>query len=210
MTVLDPSTGFFGQLPISFSAGYAYSGAVLDQSTIFIAGGHLSGQGAMNTLFKLDLHDLSLTHLSSFSSPRNYVGLTKIGQELFVVGGHSGPQRLRSIERYSIARNQWFTYGEEMQEKRSDAGVAALNGKIYVVGGFDGFKQHRSMEIFDPKNGTWRAERSLMREDSVETEMMRTGERRDDARVSTSMTRDETQERTWKTGGQKDGTNPSG
>merc|ERR1711923_67170 len=106
MSVMDPSSGVWGQLPISFAAGYAYSGAVLDQSTIFIAGGYLSSQGAINSLFKLDLQDLSLTQLSKFSDPRNYVGLTKIGQELFVVGGHSGPQRLRSIERYSIPRNQ--------------------------------------------------------------------------------------------------------
>ena len=49
MSVLDPSTGIWSQLPISFAAGYANSGAVLDQSTVYIAGGYLSGQGAMNT-----------------------------------------------------------------------------------------------------------------------------------------------------------------
>ena len=136
---------------------------MLDQSTIFIAGGYLSSQGFINSLIKLDLQDLSLTQLSKFSGPRNYVGLTKIGQELFVVGGHSGPQRLRSIERYSIPRNQWYTYGEEMQERRSDAGVAAVDGKIFVVGGFDGFKQHRSVEIFNPQTGTWKSGKKMMK-----------------------------------------------
>ena len=155
MTVLDPSTGVFGLLPISFPTGYAYSGAVLDKSTIYIAGGFLDGLGPTNSLFKLNLEDLSLSHLSKFKSPRNYVGLTKIGEDIFVVGGHSGSERQRSIEKYSIAENQWFTYEKEMVQKRSDAGVAALNGKIYVVGGFNGFKQFRSTEIFDPQTGTW-------------------------------------------------------
>ena len=161
MSVLDPSTGVFGNLPISFPTGYAYSGAVVDNHTIYIAGGYLEGQGPVNRLLKLNLDDLSLVDLSRFETPRNYVGLCKIGQELFVVGGHSGPERLRSIERYSIAENQWFTYGEEMTEKRSDAGVAALNGKIYVVGGFNGFKQFRSVEIFDPQTGTWQAGKEM-------------------------------------------------
>ena len=163
MSVLDPSTGVFGNLPISFPTGYAYSAAVVDQSTIFIAGGYLEGQGPVNRLFKLNLDDLSLVDLSRFETPRNCVGLCKIGQELFVVGGRrSGPwEYLRSIERYSIAENQWFTYGEEMAEKRSDAGVAALNGKIYVVGGFNGFKQFRSVEIFDPQTGTWQSGKAM-------------------------------------------------
>ena len=155
MTVMDPSTGVCCHLPISFPTGYAYSGAVVDQSTIYIAGGHLDGLGPVNSLFKLNLEDLSLSHLSQFGTPRNYVGLCKIGRELFVVGGHSGTQRMRSIEKFSIEKNQWFSYDEDMMEKRSDAGVAALNGKIYVVGGFNGFKQFRSMEIFDPETGTW-------------------------------------------------------
>ena len=163
MSVLDPSTGVFGHLPISFPAGYAYSGAVVDQSTIYIAGGYLEGQGPVNFLLKLNLDDLSLRQLSKFGTPRNYVGLCKIDQELFVVGGHSGTERLRSIERYSIAKNQWFTYGDEMVEKRSDAGVAALNGKIYVVGGFNGFKQFRSVEIFNPETGTWQFGKKMKR-----------------------------------------------
>ena len=121
----------------------------------------MQGQGPVNRLFKLNLDDLSLCDLSRFETPRNYVGLCKIGQELFVVGGHSGPERLRCIERYSIASNQWFTYQEEMVEKRSDAGVAALDGKIYVVGGFNGFKQFRSMEIFNPETGTWQTGKKM-------------------------------------------------
>ena len=66
MSVLDPSTGVFGHLPVSFPTGYAYSGAVVDQSTIYIAGGHLEGQGPINCLFKLNLDDLSLCQLSNF------------------------------------------------------------------------------------------------------------------------------------------------
>ena len=131
----------------------------MDQSTIYIAG----GLGATNSLFKLDLEDLSLCHLSKFRTPRNYVGLTKIGEDIFVVGGHSGSERQRSIEKYSVPLNQWFACGEEMVEKRSDAGVAALNGKIYVVGGFNGFKQFRSMEIFDPQTGTWKSGKKMTR-----------------------------------------------
>ena len=136
---------------------------MLDQSTVYIAGGHLEGLGTTNSLFKLDLEDLSLCHLSKFRTPRNSAGLTKIGEDIFVVGGHSGSEDLRCIERYSVPLNQWFACGEEMVEKRSDAGVAALNGKIYVVGGFNGFKQFRSMEIFNPQTGTWKSGKKMTR-----------------------------------------------
>ena len=167
MTVLDPSTGIWGQLPISFAAGLAYSGAVLDQSTVYIAGGWRIAHGSTDSLIKLDLQDLSLTHLSRFRVPRDSHGLTKIGQELFVVGGVSEEEEdLKTIERYSIPRNQWYTYEEEMQERRSYAGVAAVDGKIYVVGGYDGYSadpaiHHRSMEIFDPQSGTWKSGKKM-------------------------------------------------
>ena len=148
ISVFDPSTGFFGQLPISFPAGYASSAAVPDQD-IGGSGGYRTAHAGWGDLFKLDLQD------------SNFINLTKIGQELFVVGGLSGQGSERSIERYSIARNQWFTYGEKMKKTRCGACVAALNGKIYVVGGSDGFKQHRSMEIFDPLTGTWKSGKKM-------------------------------------------------
>ena len=159
VSVLDPSTGLFGQLPINFPAGIVFTGAVLVQSAIYFAGGHHEFR-PINHLLKLDLEDLSLCHLSKCRTPRNLAGLTRIGEDIFLVGGRSGMiiggSLRRSIERYCISSNQWFTCGEEMVKRRSGAGVAALDGKIYVVGGADGNKTFKSVEVYNPQTGTWK------------------------------------------------------
>ena len=148
LIVMDPSlAGRSVRLPISFPGVYSAEGArcVVDQSTIFIAGGSLPNQ-----LFKLSLDDLRLCPLASKREPWYNDNLVKIGQDLYSVGFGT------RIEKYSIATNQWVVCREERVEEREGVEVAVLNGKIYVVGGWNGSKRLRSVEIFDPKSGTWK------------------------------------------------------
>lgn len=153
ISVFDPRRGFF-DLPVSLPFSLAYSGAVLEESEIFLVGGWRENVGPSSGLFKFNLKDWTFTTLSSMNEARNYLAVAKIDKNIYAVGGNTGSRRLRTVERYDISKNQWFDCGE-MREVRSDAGIAVLNGLIYVIGGFNGHAQHSSVEIFDPEEGTW-------------------------------------------------------
>ena len=160
ISVFDPRRGFI-DLPVSLPFTLAYSGAVVDQSEIFVVGGWRENQGPSSSLIKFNLEDWTLTTLSSMREPRNYVSVTKVDNFIYAIGGNTGLRRLRTVERYDVTKNQWYDCGE-MKEVRSDAGVAVLNGLIYVIGGFNGHAQHSSVEIFDPEKGEWRMGKPLL------------------------------------------------
>ena len=159
--VFDPRRGFI-DLPVSLPFTMAYSGAVVDQSEIFVVGGWRENQGPSSSLIKFNLEDWTLTTLSSMREPRNYVSVTKVDNFIYAIGGNTGLRRLRTVERYDVTKNQWYDCGE-MKEVRSDAGVAVLNGLIYVIGGSHGLAVHSSVEIFDPEKGEWRMGKPLLK-----------------------------------------------
>ena len=161
ISVFDPRRGFI-DLPVSLPFTLAYSGAVVDQSNIFVVGGLRGNQGPSSSLIKFNLEDLTLTTLSSMREQRNYVSVTKVDNFIYAIGGYNGIWISRTVERYDVTKNQWYDCGE-MKEVRSDAGVAVLNGLIYVIGGFNGHAQHSSVEIFDPEKGKWRMGKPLLK-----------------------------------------------
>ena len=149
-------------MPVSLPFTLAYSGAVVDQSNIFVVGGLRGNQGPSSSLIKFNLEDLTLTTLSSMREPRDCVSVTKVDNFIYAIGGYNGIWISRTVERYDVTKNQWYDCGE-MKEVRSDAGVAVLNGLIYVIGGFNGHAQHSSVEIFDPEKGEWRMGKPLLK-----------------------------------------------
>ena len=162
ISVFDPSTSSWTDHEVQLPLKWAYLGAVLVGSSIYMCGGYVvkneDGHGeVINELMKLDLCSGEVLSLSKMRQKRNYLCLIGSPSEdsLYAIGGNFQMGRLDTVEKYSIETNQWSTV-EPMKKKRSDAGVALLKNDVYVVGGFDGIHVHRSVEMYNSKTGKWK------------------------------------------------------
>ena len=126
ISCFDPRRGFF-DLPVSLPFALADSGAVLEESEIYLVGGYRENEGTSSGLLKFNLEDWTFTTLSSMNEVRGYLAVTKIDKNIYAMGGRdTGYRRLRTVERDDITKNQWHDCGE-MREARDGACVAVLN-----------------------------------------------------------------------------------